>query len=253
MKLELKGWVIPASVGVVSFAAGFGVGYFISKHKKVDAKIEEVKEELRSENVQLEFKFEEVEQRFASAMQQADHVVKKLKDDGQAFLNKFNEPVIQAAKDNHPSNDKRGTKLASIRDVEEELLTTNVFQSDDEDEWDYEDELSQRSEEEPYIIHRDEYDENEEDYSTSTLTYYEGDNILCDEHDVPVYKPDKVVGKLIFGHGSRDPSICFIRNDNLQALYEVIVDHGFFQTEVLGQQIEHSNRRNHFIPKFRME
>ena len=140
--------------------------------------------------------------------------------------------------------------MAPVANRDDDSLVVNVF-SDEDDDWDYEEEEQTRNPDHPYVIHRDEYDQNEDDYGQSTLTYYAGDNILCDEHDVPVYDPERVVGALQFGHGSKDPSICFIRNDRLLAEYEVLFDPGSFQEEVLGQ--DPRDLKHHRVPKFRPE
>jgi hypothetical protein len=49
------------------------------------------------------------------------------------------------------------------------------------DEWDSRG-ARRRSPDIPYVIHYDERDEME-DYQEVTLTYYDGDDVLCDERD----------------------------------------------------------------------
>lgn len=266
MRIQLKGWVIQTGIGIAGFGAGVGVGYFLAK-RRTTTQLEESKlkiEEMESEQLQLDFKRVEMDREFNQQIQQSIIVIRELKEAGKFLLDWKNdsEAVDRAIEDSieesvktHPSNEKRKITVAPANIKENENIVINVF-PDDDDDWDYDEECKTRSPDHPYIIHRDEYFSNEMDFSQSSLTYYEGDNILCDEQDVPVYNPEKVAGKIIFGHGSKDPSICYVRNEYLQAEYEIIVDHGFYQTEVLGtppnsevKEFKHARR----VPKFKKE
>jgi hypothetical protein len=118
------------------------------------------------------------------------------------------------------------------------------------DDWDYEVELANRSKDVPYIIHRDEYFNNETPYEQITLTYYEGDDVLADSNDTPVDDQDAMVclgnlGK--FGHGSGDPNVVYVRNDELMLEIEIVHSDGKFATEVHGfsdDELRHSDRRH---------
>ena len=104
-------------------------------------------------------------------------------------------------------------------------------------EWDMELELSTRNGREPYVIHFDEFDEHdgsEGGFVQKTLTYYEGDDIMTDEHDTPIYQYHTVTGFLKFGHGSKDPNVVYIRNEELQLEVEVLYMPGRYEVEVLG-------------------
>lgn len=117
----------------------------------------------------------------------------------------------------------------------------NIFQEVEpvEHEWDYHEELKRRSPDIPYVIHYDERQEMGDAYHEVTLTYYEGDDVLCNERDdiVDPDERDNVVGEGNldrFGHGSNDPSIVYIRNDKLEIVYEVIRSPHRFAEEVHG-------------------
>lgn len=120
---------------------------------------------------------------------------------------------------------------------EDAVITQNVFAGNDDD-WDMEAEAANRSEDEPYILHKDEFYADEKDYGQYTLTYYAGDNIMVDEDDKVVSNHERVTGHLSFGHGSGDEKVVYIRNDSLKAEYEVIRDPGHYAVEVLGFDIE---------------
>lgn len=106
--------------------------------------------------------------------------------------------------------------------------------------WDYHRERVNRSPLRPYVIHRDEKDENEA-LETVTFTYYEEDDVLCNERDEVIGKDerDKLIGESNlgkFGHGSGDPSIVYIRNDKLELQVEVVRSPNSFAEEVHGFQ-----------------
>jgi hypothetical protein len=107
------------------------------------------------------------------------------------------------------------------------------------DSWDYEAEKRRRSPDIPYVIHYDERTEFE-DYDEMTLTYFEKDNVLCNERDEVIAEGeerDSLIGEGNldrFGHGSNDPSVVYIRNDRLEMVIEVCLSHQAYATEVHG-------------------
>lgn len=136
-----------------------------------------------------------------------------------------------------------------------EEVTVSVF-PDDDPNWDYDEEKKKRGSDHPYVIHRDEYYAQEKDYGQSTLTYYAGDEILVDEADVPIHRHERITGPLEFGKGSNDPNVVHIRNDHLDAEYEIIRDSGHYAVEVLGHDIEDFHARQDekpIIHKFRQD
>jgi hypothetical protein len=137
-------------------------------------------------------------------------------------------------------------------------LEKNVFDTE-MPEWNYEIETGKRvaSPELPYILHKDEFFENEPDHEQTTITWYNGDDVLADERDEVIEPREHIVGNdnlkmMGTGHGSGDPNVIYIRNDRTGHDYEVIFSGGSFSEEVAGF-IEHAetfqrNRRGH--PKF---
>jgi hypothetical protein len=126
----------------------------------------------------------------------------------------------------------------------DEVVVTNVFHAGEIDEWDWDIEKTIRKEAHggvPYVLHRDEYFENEQGYDQITLTYFEGDDVLADSHDTPVDDQDAMVGLgnlAKFGHGSGDPNTVYVRNDELQIEIEVIHSDGKFSEQRRGIPIE---------------
>ncbi len=137
-------------------------------------------------------------------------------------------------------------------DEEEDSFVVNVFAGSN-DEWDYDEELANRSSDAPYVLHKDEFYVNEFEFVQETLTYYAGDDIMVDTNDVPVYNYASYVGELKFGHGSQDPGVVFVRNEKNKCDYEILLDRGHYSVEVLGlddskEEIKHSSPR-----RFRMD
>lgn len=242
-------WVNPA-INIGAFTtAGLGLGFSIYSHISTKKKLNAIRkdtEEIESDVAGLVYKVNEDAEQVSIVLQQAAQVIRQFKDEGKVFLENHAREMTAASVEAHPA------KASNMQGVE-----MTLFPVDDKDEgWNYEEEIEKRNPEEPYIIHKDEFFENEKDYRQSTLTYYKSDHILCDSDDTPVYNIEKVVGKLEFGKGSKDPSIVYIRNEKLEAEYEILLDHGWYQVEVLGQAVEdHLNDPNvkHSLHKFREE
>jgi hypothetical protein len=252
MRLQWKQeWTTPSVAGVISFgfgvALGVAAGYALNarKYKKLEAAIYKMKdsnEEMESSFVQAQFKMNEDKEKVNSMIQQVSHVIGKFKAEGQDFLEQYAREVKERL------DDPTGLEF-------HEEATAELFTGKDDD-WNYADEMRTRTSDTPYILNVDEYMADERDYRQSTLTYYRGDNILCDELDTPIYDIDKIVGKLEFGKGSRDPTIVYIRNEQLEAEYEVSLDFGYYQVEVLGQAIEEEYEAKdvkHSLHKFKKE
>jgi hypothetical protein len=140
--------------------------------------------------------------------------------------------------------------------TEEDAIVVNIFGDSADAEWDQEAEESTRTRNAPYVIHKDEFYLDDQNYHQTTLTYYEGDNVLASQEETPVYNFTEVIGELKFGHGSGDRNVFFVRNDKLKAEYEIIRDTGHYSVEVLGNQIEVGHSRSdlkHSMPRFRLD
>ncbi|HEY5444165.1 MAG TPA: hypothetical protein VIJ87_06770 [Pyrinomonadaceae bacterium] len=220
-------WSQIAAVAVVAFAGGSAGGYILGKKRGSVTVVPPMEPGTK----QLTIFDEEA---------QPDPVIEK---DHSSELNTEHPPVIK-----YDEISVSAPETAAM--IEDDRITVNVFTNDDGD-WDHEVELSQRQSEVPYILHVDEFVENDFDFTQETVTYYAGDDIMVDSHDVPMYGHAGIMGDLRFGHGSKDPSIVYIRNEALQMEWEVILHSGMYSVEILGQEadqeieeeIRHSNRR----------
>lgn len=130
----------------------------------------------------------------------------------------------------------------------------NVFDTQDAPNvnWDYDEELANRTSDAPYVISYDEWAEAGPNYIQSSLTHYLGDDVLADDKDMPIEDVDGTVGQANlekFGHGSNDNNVVYIRNDQLEIDFEVGRSKGEFAQEVMG--LRHSEDFSRRPMKFR--
>ena len=111
--------------------------------------------------------------------------------------------------------------------------------------WSYATEVKSRTPDVPYIIHIDEFKQNEPEHEQYTYTYYEMDDALVGDHDQVIEDMDAVIGLGNlgrWGHGSGDPHIVYIRNEELTMDLEVIRDRGSYAEET-GRHLRHESGR----------
>lgn len=232
---------------LVGAAVGGGAAYFFLKNK-------------------FELKYKELaEHEIAQAKEYYARVYKK-EESPEEMVEKLApevaEPLEDDAKHAMASYSGEEEKVAYHKVEKAETAQTqvqNLFKDRPEPmdpadkEFDYDVEMRIRSENpgKPYIISHDEFYENEADFEQVTLTYFDEDDVLSDEKDGVVPEEDKVVGEdniTQFGYGSKDPNIVYIRNDNMECLFEVHRAHGSYAKDVLGfdpeeDELKHSERR----------
>jgi hypothetical protein len=225
--------------GVLGFTVGGGVTYILGRRKLeavVDRVIEANEQHIETLNQQIE-----------AASNEAEEL--KEMNNNYALQAAINRNIVPAGAIpfRKPENSEAIGHIQELIETDDglevtvelteegaDLIHRNIF-DDANDDWDYEEERNNRSKHSPYVIHADEYQADEMGWdSQTTLTWYEGDEILTDSNDVPIYNPHTVVGDLKFGHGSGDPNIVYIRNERLEAEYEVIREEGSYEIIVLG-------------------
>lgn len=152
-------------------------------------------------------------------------------------------------------------RLLHISEPEDAELI-NIFRKDVDPTWDYEAELQTRTDDAPYVIHKTEFIEDEMGYRQDTVTYYEGDDIMCDSQETVIFNPRSLMGEFAerWGHGSEDENVVYIRNEKMEMEWEILRHTGSYSIEVAGLEIEHNDRRGgnlaHAQPrvlKFRQE
>ena len=200
-------WVLPTACSVVSFGAGVAVGYFLTRrqYNRIETEIE---------------------------------IVEQMTLDFDTKVEDFTQ-TLEAAK-----VERRSTYVILEENLQPPKLeipeSINVFQEVDPN-WNYEAELSSREGKSVYVIHRDEFFGDEMGWdSQSTLTWYEQDKVLTEEHDSVLPNPVQFIGDCmnLFGHGSGDPNVVYIRNEYFETEYELLRNPSSYEIEVLGGQIE---------------
>lgn len=112
---------------------------------------------------------------------------------------------------------------------------------------DIEEPLEEKTDNEnPFIISVEEFMEERHDLEKVTLTYYEGDDVLCDDRDVAILDYEKSIGNDAlskFGELSKEPNVVYVRNEQLEIDYEIVKDRRSFTEAVLGIREEKEVRR----------
>lgn len=243
LRIVNQKWFLPSASAVGGAIVGYTLGY--SRTKRQYDRIEAQIQEMEKSTDQIEFDFEaagalatEMRESAETIRQYADQIAKSR----EATISRHPSVGVDYTDALEPSEhleEKRSGVKSNVTELRKQGLITNIFDNGGGDEWDYKTEIEARDKAAPYVIHVDEYMADEMGWdSQSTLTWYEGDEILCDSHDKPIYNHNEVVGELRFGHGSNDPNVVYIRNERLQAEYEVIRDSGSYEENVLSEQME---------------
>lgn len=138
--------------------------------------------------------------------------------------------------------------------IEEATIVRNIFVDNvalNDEDFDLEEERLARRNGIPYVVTREEYDENPDQYEQISLTYFGYDDVLVDDDEKSIDNIEDYVGKhnlQRFGHGSGDPKVVYIRNELKEMDYEVLRSDGSYAEEVLGltsdddSHLEHSSR-----------
>lgn len=139
----------------------------------------------------------------------------------------------------HPNWGEAPPNMPDEGPAETEVTVHSVFAgSSGADQWDYDVEVPNRTPDQPYILHKDEYFAGERGFSQDSLIYYAGDDLVADTDNRLVPNHVRVLGDLKFGHGSGDSGLVFIRNEKLKADYEVALDPGTYQQVRYGIEYE---------------
>lgn len=89
----------------------------------------------------------------------------------------------------------------------------------------------------PYIITVEEFMTDNEHYSKNTVNYYEYDNTVSSEDDSIVQNHESFLGsefvKYVGWNAGGDHTV-YVRNENLESDYEVLVSPGSYEEDVLG-------------------
>lgn len=237
----------------IGATVGFAGGYFLLR-KKLQTKFEKIADEeiaaMREHYNQklLALDGEKEKEKLEDVLEKQEYATK-----GEGVVPYHKISVTQEEED-------EAAELEDEVAITEPATVTNIFNRDSEPvvelDWDYAAEAKNRTDPAvPYVIHKDEHDNNEKDYEQITLTYFEGDDVICDTNDKIIEDQDGVVGLgnlSRFGHGSGDPKIVYVRNDKLKVDIEVVHSDGKYAIEVAGfkeDELKHSDSMRRRLPR----
>lgn len=209
---------------VVGLAVGGVVGYFVAE-KRLRTKYDEIMQ-LEVSEMRTHYQAKVI------AMENKPALDGLVKD-----LGYVPAPVPKKEEIAEGSALTKARVQAAEQSDDDEVVKVNVFeQASFADGWDYEEEVSQRTPDYPYIIHADEQGELAE-MDQLSFTYYEGDEILANEREEAVTDVEHIVGLANldkFGHGSGEANILYVRNVKLGIEITIVRSTGRFDEEVLG-------------------
>lgn len=228
----------------IGVAIGFAGGYFFRKktlqlkyEKLADGEISAMREHFNSKVVALESTAEK---------KPVSEVVQDLgrtpEDEGTVPYYKMG---TEPDKTGPPVVTDFGDPLVQPQNIFERPASADVV----DPHWDYAAENRTRDPEVPYTIHQDEFKQGREGYEQHTLTYFEGDDTLCNENDHVIEDQDATIGLgnlSRFGQGSGDPNIVYVRNEEMQLDFEIVHSDRKFAVEVHGfadDEIQHSSMK----------
>jgi hypothetical protein len=89
----------------------------------------------------------------------------------------------------------------------------------------------------PHMIDEEEFLANETGFTQTALTWFQGDEVLCDEKDEPIQEIDLTVGRQNlkrFEALSEDQHTIYVRNSKLAMEFEINRSTGKYAEEILG-------------------
>lgn len=245
-----KPWITHTAVGVAAFAAGMGFSYYLNKRKKASRHLYLVEDEPERQMTIYEVREAEGEEivRREAYIDGEDETPDETPDEWKDLV--ITDPIQLTKPAIIIGNVEREEEMTGPSTDENGILNETYA-----DGWNYSEEEKKRSEDYPYVIHRDEFFNDERGFDQITLMYYVGDDIMTDEDDSPIPKYKDSVGELKFGYGSGDPNVFYARNPKRKAEYEVLRNPDSYASEILGlhyepDEEEHPNIQ-HGVRKFR--
>lgn len=236
----------------IGLVAGGAAGSFVT-YKLLDTKLRKKYEAFYNEVAEIEIASMREHYRAKEKVVEPKPSLKDL-----ATEREYTEDELQAIEEAERIAEEEGYSDKDVNVVENRQ---NVFENPQPTEeevgpevWDYASEVRMRTEDCPYVIHSDEFDQNEKNYTQSQLSYFAEDDVLCDERDQVIEDQDSTVGLVNldkFGHGSGDPNVVYVRNDIIKMEFEVTKSDSSYAETVHGF-IQHSafEKRHRGHPHF---
>lgn len=97
--------------------------------------------------------------------------------------------------------------------------------------------LDERDPNKPYLIGIEDYSDPPSGYDSLTVNYYPENNILVDERDLAIDLVEETVGEFNltqFGQQGNEDHIIYVRNERVQADFEIVRHEGSFMESAFG-------------------
>lgn len=254
-------WAIPVAVGIASFASGLGLGFFVGKNRSIQNETED----LDFDTIVIS-EFPKSNAEVAEELGVSESTHRELPEEETTQAPLVESKVVIESQDAITLGIVTTDDLAKLRPhastdeeikADEDNAETLVSHEQSEIEWDWEEELEKRTETAPYILREDEYWANELNFSQVSLTYFSLDDVLADIDDAPVYGYESLTGPLLFGHGSKNPDMVYVRNHERKVEYEISRLEALYAVEVLGHELatqaESQELKHSKVLKFRTD
>lgn len=232
----------PAVSGVVSLSVGAVVGYILGRrHEAKLAETYDVPEDV----IDVTKLRAEREKREGIKGHPATTAIIDEKTYGDGTAIEDDDPKITEEEKRmigHVEENMTITIAEHVEDDEPEAPVRRTIFAQDGPDWNMAQELASRYSGKPYVLHHDEfYEENEDfDFPQVTYTWFEGDQIMVDQEDDIV--PDVIwkerIGELQFGKGAQDPNVFHIRNEKQKIDIEVLRSTDYYARAIQGLEIE---------------
>lgn len=242
---------IRIQIAVLSAAAGMGLGYMLGKRvssQEFDEAVAEACEENRQyflrQAKKTEEHYEEKLQEFSLVAADATNALTRYR--GEEELVEAATEVAQIQYSDYDETEDEGfaPNVASV--PVPELDPIPVALPNDPENSPHPNPVHKPKHREPYVdkskpyvIPVEEFVANENEWPQSTLTYYEGDDVLVDEEDQNILDDASrllLVGTHLsdFGVQSNDPRAVYLRNEKMHLELEVLKDQSKYADKVAG-------------------
>lgn len=233
-------WPILVGVALISGSTGALVAHEVTKKRLIDEFNEELRRELDIQRTLAKVppikELSEKEKQLEPTADAAEQIVDEYLGEVIVVDDDEEEGLPEPSPERKVYNLAADRSDAPLRSVEEERAAVFI-QPHDGGLFKYDDEIPNRSEDEPYVISEDEYIYQEKGYETACLTYYKLDDSLCDDKEILVDNVDMLIGTenlKRFGHGSTNEDVVFVRNDGIGMEFEIEQVNRSYKSFVMG-------------------
>ena len=250
MNLKTKHILAVSAVAGIAGVIGYFIGYNLGKKKDQEESTDEMIIVHNKEELKDTYKDSDTYEYFETK-------------DGYGLRPKMNNPQwSELTKDDISWMEKRARGKKADMLIWDELDTKQyhntvenyISKEEDQDESDEADaeaaELenlrtqgeTEYTSDEPYLVTEDDVFSSETDADDVVqLSYYEADDVLVDSYNEIIHQRAEIVGTVFkdnFGYGSNDPSVVYVRSPRTGRDYEITLERGSYEMEVLGADEE---------------